>query len=182
MEVKNNRTLNLVFMMMIISFSVILSGCLDKEIKDEELPQDKEFIFEAPAHYGNAACLIKLDSSGKILSGHDYSSTPFFECNDLIQTSDGGYMLAGKGQEDVIIDEGNLEVGSIVSPFACSLKVNGDGYTEKVEITMDEVDKTRSFIEAIKGNIGNCKETEATWENQDQAISWLHENVGKATD
>ncbi len=57
-----------------------------------------------------------------------------------------------------------------------------DGYTEKVGITMDEVDKTRSFIEAIKANISNCKETESTWENEDQAFFWLEDNVGKATD
>jgi hypothetical protein len=57
-----------------------------------------------------------------------------------------------------------------------------DGYTEKIGITMDEVDKTRSFIEAIKTNISNCKETEATWENQDQAFTWLVDNVRKATD
>jgi hypothetical protein len=56
------------------------------------------------------------------------------------------------------------------------------GYTEKIGISMNEVDKTRSFIETIKAKIANCKETEVTWENQDQAFSWLVDNVGKARD
>ncbi len=57
-----------------------------------------------------------------------------------------------------------------------------DGYTEEIVITMNEVDKSRSFIEAIKDKITSCEETEATWENRDQAITWLENNVGKATD
>ncbi len=57
-----------------------------------------------------------------------------------------------------------------------------DEYTEEIKITMNEVDMTRSFIETIKENITNCKETQATWENRDQAFTWLINNVGKATD
>ena len=57
-----------------------------------------------------------------------------------------------------------------------------DGYTEEIEITMNEVDMARSFIEIIKEKSANCKETEASWENRDQAITWLVNNVGKATD
>ncbi len=47
---------------------------------------------------------------------------------------------------------------------------------------MNEVDMTRSFIETIKENITQCKETQATWETRDQAFTWLVDNVEKATD
>jgi len=57
-----------------------------------------------------------------------------------------------------------------------------DEFTEKIKISMNEVDKSRSFIEAIKENINHCKETQVTWENRDQALTWLVSNVGKATD
>jgi hypothetical protein len=56
-----------------------------------------------------------------------------------------------------------------------------EGYTAEIEIFMNEVDMSRSFIETMKENIANCKETQATWENRDQALAWLADNVGKAT-
>ncbi|MEN8229253.1 MAG: hypothetical protein ABFS38_13930 [Bacteroidota bacterium] len=57
-----------------------------------------------------------------------------------------------------------------------------DGYTEEIAIKMNEVDMTRSFIEAIKENITHCKETQATWEDRGQALTWLVKNVDNATD
>ncbi len=56
-----------------------------------------------------------------------------------------------------------------------------DGYTEKIGISMNEVEMVRSFIETFKENITNCKETQVSWEDRDQAIKWLVNNVGKAT-
>jgi len=57
-----------------------------------------------------------------------------------------------------------------------------DEYTEEIVIKMNEVDMTRSFIETLKENIANCKKTQATWENRDQAFTWLVSNVDNATD
>lgn len=57
-----------------------------------------------------------------------------------------------------------------------------DAYTEDIEIKMNEVDMARSFIEAVKENIASCKETESTWENGEQALTWLVDNVGNATE
>lgn len=56
-----------------------------------------------------------------------------------------------------------------------------DAYTNEIRITMNEVDLARSFIETMKENITGCKETHRTWENRDQALSWLVNNIGKAT-
>ena len=57
-----------------------------------------------------------------------------------------------------------------------------DGYTEKISLTMNEVDMARSFIETLKERLINCKETQVAWENRDQAFDWLIKNVGKATE
>lgn len=144
------------------------------------------------------------DYTGEMLIGSDTYSYNF--------TSVDGNDCKFKFEEELTDKKGSTELHSWVfylsdiDPSAISFKAKGksivismetyqsrkfissyedgelDGYTEKVGITMDEVDKTRSFIEAIKTNISNCKETETTWENQDQAFTWLVDNVGKATE
>lgn len=57
-----------------------------------------------------------------------------------------------------------------------------DEYTEEIEMTMNEVDVTRNFIEAIKENISNCKETQKAWADRNEAFSWLVNNIGNAKD
>lgn len=56
------------------------------------------------------------------------------------------------------------------------------GFTEKIGISMNELDLTRSFLETIKEKIANCKETQVSWENRDQAFTWLVNNIAEATD
>ncbi|MGC9341881.1 MAG: hypothetical protein ACP5E3_04200 [Bacteroidales bacterium] len=57
-----------------------------------------------------------------------------------------------------------------------------DEYTEEIEMTMNEVDLTRSFIEALKENISTCKETQTAWDDREAAFVWLTENIGEAQD
>ncbi len=57
-----------------------------------------------------------------------------------------------------------------------------DDFTEKIAITMNEVDMARSFIETLKEKLTNCKETQVVWENRNQAFNWLMDNVGEAMD
>ena len=57
-----------------------------------------------------------------------------------------------------------------------------DAYTKDIEITMNDVGMARSFIEIIKENIANCKETQSAWENRNQAFTWLVNNIDKATE
>ncbi len=57
-----------------------------------------------------------------------------------------------------------------------------DEYTEEIELTMNEVDLARSFIDDFRENISQCKETQAVWGNREEAFVWLSENIGKATD
>ncbi|MFO7668157.1 MAG: hypothetical protein R6W31_00725 [Bacteroidales bacterium] len=56
-----------------------------------------------------------------------------------------------------------------------------DGYTEIIRISMNEVDQTRTFLETFKENVSHCKETQVSWENRDQAFTWLVNNIVKAT-
>ncbi len=56
-----------------------------------------------------------------------------------------------------------------------------DGYTEKIGISMSEVEMTRTFLATFKEHVTNCKETQVSWDNRDQAFQWLVTNVGKAT-
>jgi len=57
-----------------------------------------------------------------------------------------------------------------------------DEYTEEIEMSMNEVDLTRSFIDVLKENIPACKESQTAWDNRDDALAWLAENIGEAVD
>ncbi|MFW5877676.1 MAG: hypothetical protein ACOCUP_01045 [bacterium] len=57
-----------------------------------------------------------------------------------------------------------------------------DEYTEEIELSMNEVDMARSFIEALRENIDQCKESEVSWNNREEAFNWLTENIGEAMD
>ncbi|MFO7933182.1 MAG: hypothetical protein R6U78_03780 [Bacteroidales bacterium] len=55
-------------------------------------------------------------------------------------------------------------------------------YTDEIEITMNEVDMTRAFIETLREHIGSCMEAEVKWDDREAAFDWLSENIGKATE
>ena len=55
-----------------------------------------------------------------------------------------------------------------------------DGYTNNISVSMSEVAKARSFIEAVKSNIGTCKTTDRSWTSHEEALTWLGENIGES--
>jgi len=57
-----------------------------------------------------------------------------------------------------------------------------DEYTKEIELVMHEVDVARSFIDILKENVGNCKESQAEWSDREEAFTWLNGNIGKAKD
>jgi hypothetical protein len=57
-----------------------------------------------------------------------------------------------------------------------------DEYTDEIVLSMTDVEKARSFIEAMKENIANCKETAVSWEDPEAAFNWLTEHIGNALD
>ncbi len=57
-----------------------------------------------------------------------------------------------------------------------------DEYTEEIELTMNEVDMARSFIESLREKISECKETETVWSDREEAFNWLSANIGEAMD
>ena len=54
-----------------------------------------------------------------------------------------------------------------------------DGYTQEINISMNEVEMVRSFLEILKKKIETCEASQTLWENRDQAFTWLMNNVGK---
>lgn len=57
-----------------------------------------------------------------------------------------------------------------------------DEYTDEIELTMNEVDLSRNFIDAMKENSAGCAESQAAWSSREEAFDWLIANIGKATD
>ena len=57
-----------------------------------------------------------------------------------------------------------------------------EGYTEKITLIMNEVDMARSLIEILKEKVTSCKETQLVWDHPTQALNWLIDNVGNASD
>ncbi len=51
------------------------------------------------------------------------------------------------------------------------------GYDDEVGLTMNEVDKARSFIDAIKEHTTACRQTDRAWNSTEEALDWLTENV-----
>ncbi len=47
------------------------------------------------------------------------------------------------------------------------------GYISSISLNMSEVGKARSFIEAIKTNAEQCKETDQNWKSNKETIDWL---------
>ncbi len=56
-----------------------------------------------------------------------------------------------------------------------------DGYTHEIQLSMNEIDMARTFLETLKQKVGNCENTQTLWENRDEAFSWLENNIGKAS-
>lgn len=55
-----------------------------------------------------------------------------------------------------------------------------NGYTASIEIHMNDLDKARSFIDAMKLNCEDCKTTDRTWNSRQEALAWLTENIGES--
>jgi hypothetical protein len=53
-----------------------------------------------------------------------------------------------------------------------------DAYVDELRIKMNEVDKSRSFIEALKEHIGSCESTSLSWEDREGSFNWLTGNIG----
>lgn len=75
----------------------------------------------------------------------------------------------------------NLEIKQSQKFITVSKDGEFDGYTSSFSLITNQVDKARSFIEAVKSNIGTCKETNKTWNSPEEAYDWLIKNIGEST-
>jgi hypothetical protein len=59
---------------------------------------------------------------------------------------------------------------------------NGElqGYDSDIAINMSEIDKARSFIDAMKANVDKCQSSQRTWSSRNDALKWMAENIGKS--
>jgi hypothetical protein len=56
--------------------------------------------------------VVKLDSVGNILWQNTYGGSSFDQCNDIVLTSDGGYLLAGyiySNDGDITLNHGDVD-------------------------------------------------------------------------
>jgi len=53
-------------------------------------------------------------------------------------------------------------------------------YVDEIKLKMNEVDKSRSFIEVLKDQIGSCESTQLSWKDREDSFNWLEENIGLA--
>ncbi len=120
-------------------------------------------------------CKLKFEQWVTDKKGATEVSSWIFYLSDI---DPSGISFKAKGKS-IIISMKTLQSQKFITYYEDG-EING--YTEKIEITMNEVAMTRSFIDAIKEKIANCKDTQALWENRDQSFTWLVNNVEKATD
>ncbi len=121
----------------------------------------------------NNSCKLKIEELKTDKKGKSSTGTYVFYLSD-INPSSLGFKTSGK-VIDVSMETNNSQ--KFVTVFE---EGEFEGYTSKISIQMSEVDKARSFIEAIKTHIGTCKTTDRSWTSHDEAWSWLSANIGES--
>jgi len=56
-----------------------------------------------------------------------------------------------------------------------------DGYVSSVTLTMNDIEKTRSFIDAIKEHSKTCMSSQRSWNSTQEAMNWLSSNIGPSS-
>jgi hypothetical protein len=119
----------------------------------------------------NNDCKLKIDEQKTDNKGKTSSGSYVLYISDINPSS-----LSFKASGKVI--EVNMEVRLSQKFITVFEEGEFDGYTNKMTITMDEVDKARSFIEAIKSHIDPCQKSERTWTSQEETFAWLANTIG----
>jgi len=119
----------------------------------------------------NNTCKLKIDEQKTDKKGKTSSGSYVLYISDINPSS-----LSFKASGKVI--EVNMEI-RLSQKFITVFEEGAfEGYTNKITITMDEVDKARSFIEVLKSHIDPCQENERTWSSVEEAFTWLANNIG----
>ena len=121
----------------------------------------------------NNTCKLKIDEQKTNKKGETSSNSYELYISD-INPSSLSFKASGK-----VIDV-SMEIRLSQKFITVFEEGEFDGYTNKITIVMDEVDKARSFIEALKSHIDPCKKNERTWSSTEEAFTWLANNIGDA--
>jgi hypothetical protein len=119
----------------------------------------------------NNTCKLKIEEQKTDKKGETSSDSYELYISDINPSS-----LSFKASGKVI--EVNMEIRLSQKFITVFEEGEFEGYSNKITITMDEVDKARSFIEALKSHIDPCKKNEITWSSVEEAFTWLANNVG----
>jgi hypothetical protein len=122
---------------------------------------------------GNNACKISIEENKRDKKGGFTSSNYQFFLSDLNPSS---LKFKTSGSNAIV----SMEIKQ--SQKFIRIAKNGilDGYANKIDIYLSEVDQARSFIEAMKSNIEKCNSIERAWTSRQEAIEWLAQNIGKS--
>lgn len=116
-------------------------------------------------------CKVKIEESVTGRKGEPETQSWIFYLSD-IDTDKLTFNARGKSIR-VILETRNDQ--DFISYYKAG---EFEEYTGEVELMMNEVDLTRSFIESLKEHTGPCKDTEVIWEDGDAAFDWLAEHIG----
>jgi hypothetical protein len=119
----------------------------------------------------NNTCKLKIDEQKTDKKGKTSSDSYILYISDINPSS-----LSFKASGKVI--EVNMETRLSQKFITVFEEGEFKGYTNKITISMDEVDKARSFIEVIKSHIDPCQKNERTWSSVEEAFTWLANNIG----
>ncbi len=121
----------------------------------------------------NNSCKIKIDEEKTDKKGKTSSGAYMLYISDINPSS-----LSFKASGKVI--EVNIETRLSQKFITVFGEGEFDGYTNKISVTMGEVDKARSFIEAFKSHIDPCQKSERTWASREETFTWLMNNIGES--
>jgi hypothetical protein len=121
----------------------------------------------------NKACKLKIEELKTDKKANTITKSTIFYLSDLDATK-----LTYKPSGTSII----VTLATKVSQkFIGAYSPSGlEEFTNSVSIYFDAVDKARSFIDAIKKHIDECKSSDLSWASPEEAFEWLNKNVGES--
>jgi hypothetical protein len=119
-------------------------------------------------------CKLNIEEQVTDKKGNTETRSWVFYLSDI---DPSGISFKAKGKS-IIVSMETLQSQKFITYYE-----NGkiDGYTEEIDLSMNEVDMARTFLETLREKIAGCEVTQTAWENRDQAFSWLVNNVTQAT-
>jgi hypothetical protein len=141
----------------------------------EEMIIGKETFRYSFSNVDGNACKVEIQESVTGKKGESETRSWIFYLSD-IDSDNLSFNARGKS---IRVNMNTINDQDFISYYEAG---EFEEYTDGLELLMNEVDMTRSFIEALREHMGPCNDAEAIWEERDAAFDWLTEHVGEATE